>query len=240
MSREASFRRATWALLFVAGFVTGLAFFFPREALWRHLIHKVDESIEPMHIIRYEIVRAGRLHAVIKNLEITRGETVFFVPALEVRLGLSPLIRAVVDTGQELTVSLHFRKKLSVQGELDLGKILPGPAMTGDLRLNGEVFFQEWDKPPSRGNFKLESRGSLKLNDSLTVKNLAVEAMLVENRLEIVEIRTREPLELTCSGQAVLDWGNLPRSTYQVRGHFILGDQKKTFEQGGRIAGLFP
>jgi len=229
-----------WTIFFIIGLIAGLSFFFPRESLWHYLMSKADHKHEAVRFIRYDLIEAEWNKTLINNLEISFRNHEYFLPEIQITLGLRPFLQAVVNTGPEIKLKLETRKKLSALGEIDLAGLLPGQGMTGNLWINGNIFFQTWSQPPAGGTIELESRGELKLEDSLDIENLKLQTVLADNRLEIRNLSMKKPLDFTCSGHVLLNWDNLIRSNYDVQGHFRMADDSVAFEQRGVIADLIP
>ncbi len=227
----------TWSLLFIIGLIAGMAIFFPGDMHWTYLINRAGQSHDAN--VRYSLAQASWNEALIKNLEISRGQYTYFFPQARVRLGLRPLFQAVLDTGPEMTLSLKRGKKISVLGEIDLNRLLPGQEIRGRLWIDADVHFQDWDYPPAWGIIEMKSSKISGLDNSMDIKDLALMAELVDSRLEIQVLRAEVPMEFTCSGHVLPVWDNPDRSTYHVHGHFILAGDKIPFEQQGRINELF-
>ena len=229
----------TRALLFIIGLAAGLAIFFPRDLHWQYMIARAERDYEGMSI-KYNLSEAGWYKAGIDNMEILYRGHRYFLPLVRVRLGLSPLLQAVVDTGPEMLLSLERGNKISVLGEISLDRILPDQEVGGNLRVEAEAYFQTWDQPPTEGKITVRSLGMVSLDDALNIRDLEILAVLTGNRLEIQNLRALEPVEFVSSGHALLDWGNQDRSTYHVQGRFILAGESHPFEQQGRIVELLP
>jgi hypothetical protein len=232
-------KSVTRALLFIIGLAVGLAIFFPRDLHWHYMIARAERDYEGMSI-KYNLSEVGWYKAGIDNMEILYRGHRYFLPLVRVRLGLSPLLQAVVDTGPEMFLSLERGKKISALGEVSLDMILPDQEAAGLIWIDAEVYFQTWDEPPSGGEIELRSRGTLSLENFMVVRDLDLKAVLTGNQLEIQNLRALEPVEFISSGYALLDWDNQYRSTYQVQGRFILAGESHPFEQQGRIIELLP
>ncbi|MFO7728735.1 MAG: hypothetical protein R6X11_10455 [Desulfonatronovibrio sp.] len=229
-----------WGLLFILGLVTGLALFLPRDLHWQYLMNKVSLGHEDITLSGYTLSRAGWNKAFMENLVISFGEQTYTLPEVRIRLGLSPRIKAVVNTGPEIILALEPGKKISARGEINLSRLVPDQEMQGSLWVDGNVSFQSWNAPPSRGTVELKSSTPLNLNISQDIQGLVLQAELTENRLEIKELKARKPVDFSCSGHALLNWNTLGNSTYQVRGQFTLSGKSSPFEQKGRLSRLMP
>jgi len=232
-------KSVTRGLLFILGLTAGLAIFAPRDLHWQYLILRAERHYEGMGV-RYDLTEAGWLKASMDNVEISYQGQRYLLPGVRARLGLIPLLQAVVDTGPEMLLSLERGNKISVLGEISLDRILPDQEVGGNLRVDAEVYFQTWDQPPTEGKITVRSLGMVSLDDALNIRDLEILAVLTGNRLEIQNLRALEPVEFISSGHALLDWSNQDRSTYQVRGRFTMAGESHPFEQQGRIIELLP
>lgn len=160
------------------------------------------------------------------------------MPQVRIELGLRPLVLATIDTGPQIILTIQRGPKLSALGEINLGSIVSGREIKGEVWIDAQVSFKSWNDPPSQGTINLKSIDSLTLNNSTDIEGLSLKAMLNDNRLEISELKAGKPLDFTCSGHCLINWSSLDKSTYQVQGIFKLSGKNNSFEQAGRIAEL--
>lgn len=229
-----------WGLLFIAGLAAGLIIFLPRESHWRYILEQISQNPEYISISSYTLSQAGWNSVLIKNLAISFGEQIYTIPEVRIRMGLSPRIKAVVNTGPEIILALEPSKKISARGEINLDRVIPDQKIQGSLWVDAQASFQNWNSPPLHGTIELKSSSAMNLNNFQDIQGLVLQAELTDNRLEIKELKTRKPVDFSCSGQALIDWKNLENSTYQVQGEFILYGKSNPFKQKGRLSQLIP
>ncbi|CCO23263.1 conserved exported protein of unknown function [Maridesulfovibrio hydrothermalis AM13 = DSM 14728] len=222
--------------LFLAGLLLGAFLFMPWEVLWSQAFAFADSKISKATIQWGDFVSAGPLSFEVTNLLITTDKgLVITVPQLGMNLGLSPLLELRVKTGPTLSAKLFQTKSLTLNGGVDLAKLVRMDGLGGKVRITSDVGFPKWGAPPRTGSLVVRS-DEVEIPGGLIAEDINVNAVLSGNQFQLNSFSCGQPIPVTAKGSATLNWKQLPQSSYNISGSVSFGSTERQFSKSGNLS----
>ncbi len=204
------------------------------------LLTKIDNRYAEVQIQVQgsDISGSGMVH--LQNVHIHAHGQVYVLPEVQLKPGLSPLIRVIIDTGYELVLEFKIGKKAAIHGMLDLARIFSSTDISGVLQADALLFFEDWGGPPVQGDLYIKSVTPLDIEAGVELENVVLDASLDGQRLEISRFAFSSPVPLSSTGMLELNWSDLMDSIYQVQGGYSINESRSEFRQQGRLRQWLP
>ncbi|WP_245549579.1 hypothetical protein [Maridesulfovibrio hydrothermalis] len=208
----------------------------PWEVLWSQAFAFADSKISKATIQWGDFVSAGPLSFEVTNLLITTDKgLVITVPQLGMNLGLSPLLELRVKTGPTLSAKLFQTKSLTLNGGVDLAKLVRMDGLGGKVRITSDVGFPKWGAPPRTGSLVVRS-DEVEIPGGLIAEDINVNAVLSGNQFQLNSFSCGQPIPVTAKGSATLNWKQLPQSSYNISGSVSFGSTERQFSKSGNLS----
>lgn len=222
--------------LFLAGLLLGAFLFMPWEVVWAQVFKMADSKISKATIQWGDFVSAGPLSFEVTNVHVTTQKgIVITVPQLGFDVGFSPLVEVRIKTGPTLTARLFQTKSMTLNGGVDLSKIVRMDGLGGTVRITSDVGFPEWGKPPRTGSLVVRSP-QVEIPGGLIAEDVNVNAVLAGNQFQLNSFSCGQPIPVNAKGSATLNWNNLPQSSYQISGSATFGSTERQFSKSGNLS----
>lgn len=222
--------------LFLAGLILGAFLFLPWEVVWSQAFKLADSKISTATIQWGDFISAGPLSFEVTNVHVTTNKgLVVTVPQLGMDLGLSPLLEVRVKTGPTLSAKVFQTKSLTLNGGVDLGRLIKMDGLGGKVRITSDVGFHEWGAPPRTGSLVLRS-DEVEIPGGLIAEDVNVNAVLSGNQFQLNSFSCGQPIPVSAKGSATLNWKRLPASTYTISGSATFGNTERQFSKSGNLS----
>ena len=214
--------------------------FYPRDNILDWIIMKIDDRFSQIKIDVHSSHMSGIRHFYFQQVNIHHQQQVYFLPEVQLSIGLKPLIKSTVNTGPELELDFKRGKQLAINGQMDLARLLDLNQKGGLLHIDADFTFEKWNEPPVHGQLSLKSDAPISIVNDLEVQGAVLDASLDRGRLDISRLKFNRPVALSSTGHLDVNWNNVPSSFYQVQGTYQTNGSKTEFQQNGRLDQWLP
>ncbi|WP_027720805.1 hypothetical protein [Maridesulfovibrio zosterae] len=223
-------------LIFLAGLIIGAFLFMPWEVVWSQAFKFADAKISKATIQWGDFISAGPLSFEVTNVYVTTAKgLVITIPQLGVDLGFSPLLEVRVKTGPTLSAKVFQTKSLTLNGGVDLAKLVRLDGLGGKVRITSDVGFPKWGAPPRTGSIVLNS-DQVEIPGGLIAEAVKINAVLSGNQFQLNSFSCGQPIPVDAKGSATLNWKQLPSSSYNISGRVTFGSTERQFSKSGNLS----
>lgn len=225
-------------MLFIGliGFILGIIFFLPAEALWLKALNKLNTDSTS---IDWEMMEpAGLFGARLHNARLGVNGLELHFSMINIDPGLTSPISIRASTGEPvINASLSWSGRLKVQGNADTGFLIGANKSLGTSEVLADLLFDDWTDIPEQGSLTIQGL-DLDLPNKLALANLNLSLTKQGQEVRIDTLSADKPFPLQASGLLKLDDKNLLASSYSVSGKIRMGGKNNKFKKSGTIGEL--
>lgn len=223
--------------LFTAGCLAGIVLFTPWEIAWEKGLNVLNNRFNSLQLNWSTIEEASLNSVSLRGFEVIHTKGKVQSKSIKMHLGLNPLVKIHLDTGETCTLEIGLDKTVKLNGSLQLKSFLPKRNISGIISLDGTLHWKEWNSPPRDGTITLKSPKMI-IPPEMRLSSIELQAALHKETLELPKLKIAEPVDFRGSGSINLDWTNLLKSQYQLQGNANLGQEKKKISWEGKLREL--